>query len=456
MLSPGWSSYEWRLRYRSYDVTASAARDLGAGVLPRQRVVPRPPRLDRRPRLLRRPARPDRPAGGRLRRRAPAGRGHRRELVGRTVGDARPTTSTTARRSTRGCATTPGCGPAPRPRAGSASTCWTFDVQRLAPYVGPPVVRQETPAPGRDLDLAVGPHAGRLRPEPRRLAPVHRPRRGRAGDHAAARRGARGRRARRPAAAHRAGHRPARAQRRRRLLRADQDVPRLPLRGGHGLAAASSTADSLEAVVVHSELRRTGHFECSDDLLNQLHSNAVWGLRGNFLDVPTDCPATRRAARVDRRPRGLRPVGRLPLRRPRLPPRLARGPRPRAAGPGRAGAVRRPRRPEVRGAPDGVPGSGVGRDLERRGGVGALGAVAGVRRRVGARGPVRLDGRPRAPGRVACCRRRASGTPASSSATGWTRRRHPDRPFEAKADNGVVATACLYRSARHGRRGGGA
>jgi alpha-L-rhamnosidase len=48
--------------------------------------------------------------------------------------------------------------------------------------------------------------------------------------------------------------------------------------------------DSLEAVVVHSDLRRTGLFECSDPLLNQLHRNVVWGLKGNFLDVPTDCP----------------------------------------------------------------------------------------------------------------------------------------------------------------------
>ncbi len=31
-------------------------------------------------------------------------------------------------------------------------------------------------------------------------------------------------------------------------------------------------------------------FECSDELLNQLHRNVVWGTRGNFLDVPTDCP----------------------------------------------------------------------------------------------------------------------------------------------------------------------
>ncbi|MFJ2620332.1 family 78 glycoside hydrolase catalytic domain [Glutamicibacter sp. NPDC087344] len=47
---------------------------------------------------------------------------------------------------------------------------------------------------------------------------------------------------------------------------------------------------SVRAVVVSSQLERIGHFECSDPLLNQLHSNVVWGMRGNFLDVPTDCP----------------------------------------------------------------------------------------------------------------------------------------------------------------------
>lgn len=44
------------------------------------------------------------------------------------------------------------------------------------------------------------------------------------------------------------------------------------------------------AVVVHSDLERTGWFESSDPLLNQLHDNVVWGMRGNFVDVPTDCP----------------------------------------------------------------------------------------------------------------------------------------------------------------------
>jgi alpha-L-rhamnosidase len=49
-------------------------------------------------------------------------------------------------------------------------------------------------------------------------------------------------------------------------------------------------AEDVEAVVVGSDLRRTGWFTCSDDSLNQLHENVVWSTRGNFFDVPTDCP----------------------------------------------------------------------------------------------------------------------------------------------------------------------
>ncbi len=48
--------------------------------------------------------------------------------------------------------------------------------------------------------------------------------------------------------------------------------------------------DDVRAVVVHSDMARTGWFECSNALVNQLHENIVWGMRGNFLDVPTDCP----------------------------------------------------------------------------------------------------------------------------------------------------------------------
>lgn len=46
----------------------------------------------------------------------------------------------------------------------------------------------------------------------------------------------------------------------------------------------------LEAVVVHSDLDRTGHFQCSNELVNQLVQNVVWSQKGNFLDIPTDCP----------------------------------------------------------------------------------------------------------------------------------------------------------------------
>ncbi len=52
----------------------------------------------------------------------------------------------------------------------------------------------------------------------------------------------------------------------------------------------SLSPQDLTAVVIHSDMERTGWFETSDPMLNQLHKNVVWGMRGNFLDVPTDCP----------------------------------------------------------------------------------------------------------------------------------------------------------------------
>jgi alpha-L-rhamnosidase len=42
--------------------------------------------------------------------------------------------------------------------------------------------------------------------------------------------------------------------------------------------------------VVTTDLEPTGQFECSNPLINQLQHNIVWGQIGNFLDVPTDCP----------------------------------------------------------------------------------------------------------------------------------------------------------------------
>ncbi|MCF4136300.1 family 78 glycoside hydrolase catalytic domain [Streptomyces sp. Tue 6430] len=56
------------------------------------------------------------------------------------------------------------------------------------------------------------------------------------------------------------------------------------------------TADDVTGVVVHSDLTRTGWFTCSDDRLNHLREAAVWSMRGNICDVPTDCPQRERAA----------------------------------------------------------------------------------------------------------------------------------------------------------------
>lgn len=42
--------------------------------------------------------------------------------------------------------------------------------------------------------------------------------------------------------------------------------------------------------VIHSDMPRTGYFECSNELVNKLYNNILWGQRGNFVDVPTDCP----------------------------------------------------------------------------------------------------------------------------------------------------------------------
>jgi alpha-L-rhamnosidase len=48
--------------------------------------------------------------------------------------------------------------------------------------------------------------------------------------------------------------------------------------------------DSITAVVVHSDMERTGYFESSHSLLNKFHENVIWSMKGNFLGVPTDCP----------------------------------------------------------------------------------------------------------------------------------------------------------------------
>ncbi len=52
--------------------------------------------------------------------------------------------------------------------------------------------------------------------------------------------------------------------------------------------------NDFTAIAVYSDLEQTGDFSCSDERVNQLISNIRWSMKGNFLDVPTDCPTRER------------------------------------------------------------------------------------------------------------------------------------------------------------------
>ena len=168
-----------------------------------------------------------------------------------------------------------------------------FDGSRLAPYVGPPVVRHETRRP---VEIWTSPSGRTLVDFGQNLVGWLRfTVRGEAGQEITLRHAE-------VLEDGELGVRPLRTARATdRLVLSGGDDFFEPTKTFHGFryaevtgwpteSAGELTADSLEAVVVHSDLRRTGHFACSDELLNQLHRNVVWGLRGNFLDVPTDCP----------------------------------------------------------------------------------------------------------------------------------------------------------------------
>lgn len=53
---------------------------------------------------------------------------------------------------------------------------------------------------------------------------------------------------------------------------------------------AEADPSSFRAIAVHSELKRTGSFVCGNEKINQLYHNIIWGQKSNYLDVPTDCP----------------------------------------------------------------------------------------------------------------------------------------------------------------------
>ena len=288
VLSPGWSSYEWRLRYRAYDVkdllrpTTVLGISLGNG-WSRGRLGWNGNRAFYGDRLA---------ATAQLE--VAYADGHRQLVITDEAWLAGPS-ATLANDLYDGQTIDARLADATWLRPGAALPGWggvetlDFDTSRLTPYVGPPVIRHEALRPvaiwsspsGRTLVDFGQNLVGWLRFTIQ----------GDAGTEIVVRHG--------EVLEHgELGVRPLRrAMATDRFILSGGEDHFEPTKTFHGFRYAEITGwpgeltpGSLEAVVVHSDLRRTGYFECSDPMLNQLHSNVTWGMRGNFLDVPTDCP----------------------------------------------------------------------------------------------------------------------------------------------------------------------
>jgi alpha-L-rhamnosidase len=288
VLSPGWSSYEWRLRYRAYDVkdllrpTTVLGISLGNG-WSRGRLGWNGNRAFYGDRLA---------ATAQLE--VAYADGHQQLVITDEAWLAGPS-ATLANDLYDGQTIDARLADATWLRPGAALPGWggvetlDFDTSRLTPYVGPPVIRHEALRPvaiwsspsGRTLVDFGQNLVGWLRFTIQ----------GDAGTEIVVRHG--------EVLEHgELGVRPLRrAMATDRFILSGGEDHFEPTKTFHGFRYAEITGwpgeltpGSLEAVVVHSDLRRTGYFECSDPLLNQLHSNVTWGMRGNFLDVPTDCP----------------------------------------------------------------------------------------------------------------------------------------------------------------------
>jgi alpha-L-rhamnosidase len=290
VLSPGWSSYEWRLRYRTHDVTAllKDTSVLGASL-----------------------------GNGWFRGRlgwhgSQSVYGDRLGLIAQLeidFADGHRQTVVTDEQWTAGPSDTLANdlydGQTIDARRRDDSWLWAdtapdgfgpvdvvpFDRDRLTPYVGPPVTRQEVLRP---VGVQTTPSGATVVDFGQNLVGWARTSvRGEAGHEIRLRHAE-------VLEAGELGVRPLRSALATDtfMLSGGQDVFE-PTKTFHGFRFVEVTGwpedgadlvDSIEAVVVHSDLRRTGHFECSHELLSQLHRNVVWGLRGNVVDLPTDCP----------------------------------------------------------------------------------------------------------------------------------------------------------------------
>ena len=72
--------------------------------------------------------------------------------------------------------------------------------------------------------------------------------------------------------------------------------PKFSFQGFRYIRLDESPSDFLNAVericavVLHTDMKRTGQFRCGNDKINRLYHNIIWGQKSNYLDIPTDCP----------------------------------------------------------------------------------------------------------------------------------------------------------------------
>ena len=347
VLAPGWTSYDHRLRYQTFDVTAllragreRARRDA------RRRLVPRPARLRGGRRNL---------YGDRLALLAQLEVTYAdgttdvvvtdERLAGRRPARSSPPASTTARPTTRGSSAPAGRRPASTTAPGRGVASLERDLATLVAPTGPPVRRIELVAPVAITTLAVGRDDRRLRPEPGRPA-AHHGARATAGTTITLRHAEvleDGELCTRP-------------------LRGAAATDRYTLRGGgaetweprftfHGFRYAEVAGWPGELHADDDPRGRLSLRHGAHRLVRVLRPARQPAARERRLEHarqlprrPDRLPAARRAARLDRRHRSVRADRVLPLRLRRLPHLVARRPGRRAAAGERQRARRRARR----------------------------------------------------------------------------------------------------------------
>lgn len=290
LLTPGWSSYEWRLRYASWDVTELLAERNVLGLIVGHGWYSGHLGFNGNKALYG----AERAALAELR--IEFADGHIQTVVTDDSWQSGPSAVLAddlynGQTIDAGLADTTWSWPGARLTGWSGTRTVDFDRSRLTPYLAPPVRRQEEIAPAR---VWTSPSGKTLVDFGQNLVgwvrlSVH----GESGRTVTVRH------------AEVLEH----AELGLRPLRRAEATDRFILSGGddvfeptftfHGFRYAEITgfpgsrddlAAALRGIVIGSDLRRIGTFECSNSLVNQLHANIVWGMRGNFVDVPTDCP----------------------------------------------------------------------------------------------------------------------------------------------------------------------